>query len=309
MAIEINNEVMETIITEQIAQNTRNFFRGTGGAITPMTKYHKGDFEEELSFASLGGLKRRDPNANNSAVADTLNTANQTGVKLYFYKDVEYKLTDIKRYGKNPDALAVRIGEDLGRAVTVEMLNKALIAGVAAIGAGTGTTYTAAGGTIDLKTLNSTLALMGDAFGDVNAFVMDSVAYFALNEAGIAGNFDTVASGVLYQATPATMGRKAYVTDSPALNDGTNKKILALTKGAIVVEESEERLITSEIVTGGENAIYRIHIEGALTVKVKGYSYAQSAGANPNDATLGASANWAMIVGDKKHGAGVMAIA
>jgi len=310
MAIEFNNEVMETLMTEQIMQNTKAFAQGTGGAIVPMTEYHKGDFEEEIFFTSVGGVKRRDPNVNNAAVADALNTANQRGVKLYFYKDVEYKLTDINRYGKDPDALAVKIGQDLGAAVTAEMLNNGLISAVAAIGSGT-CVFDGTAGKPDVKTLNQMLRLFGDQSQSLKAIVANSNFYFNLNDAGIGSGLDTVASGVLYDATPATMGRKTYVTDSLALSytDATLGQIdqaLMLQQGAVVVKESEERLVTSEIVTGGENAIYRVHLEGAMTVSVKGYAYKDTAGANPDAATLGASANWQQVVTDIKAGAGVL---
>jgi len=308
MAIQISNEVVETLMTEQISQNTKAFNSGTAGAIVPMTDYHKGDFEELLYFQTVGDVRDRNPNANNDAVVDTLNSLTERGVKKYFYKDIEYKITDIKRYGKDPDALAVRIGEDLGRLVTAAMLNKGLLAAVAAIGAGANTIYDGSAGKANIKTINSTLRLFGDMANNIKALIMRSNSYFNINESGIDSGLDTVASGILYNATPATMNRKAYVTDSTSLDAGDNKEwILGLVPGAIVVKESEERLLHTEIVTGKENAVLRVHLEGAFTISVKGYAYKDTAGAAPNDATLGASANWEQVATSIKNGAGVLA--
>ena len=307
MPIKISNEVVETIMTEQISQNTKDFNTGTAGAIVPMTEYHKGDFEELLYFQTVGGLRDRNPNANNDAVVDTLNNLTERGVKKYFYKDVEYKITDIKRYGKNPDALAVRIGEDLGRLVTASMLNAGILGAVAAIGAGTNTIYDGSAGKAGVKTVNGMLRKFGDAANIIKALVMHSNSHFNLNDSGIDSGLDTVASGILYNATPATMNRKVYVTDSTSLDAGDSKEwLLGLVPGGVVVKESEERLVHTEIITGKENAVLRVHLEGAFTIGVKGYAYKDTAGAAPSDATLGASANWEQVATSIKNGAGVL---
>jgi len=306
MAIEISNEVVNTLITERIMQNARNFNTGTKGTIVPLTDYHQGDFEEELFFKPIGDLRRRDPNNNNTAVVDTLDNSKHRAVKIYLYKKLSYKLTDIKRYGKDPDALAVRIGEDLGDLVTVTMLNKGLIGAIGAIGAGNNTVYDGSSATPDMKTLNQILRLFGDNIQALQSWVLNSNAYFNLNNAGIDSSLDTVASGILYNATPATMGRNAYVTDSTALTDADgNDIILGLQSGGVVVKESEERELIQQIKDDGENLALQISLETAFTVSIKGYAYKDTAGANPDDATLGASANWEQAVSDIKAGAGV----
>jgi len=308
--IQIDNEVVHTLATEQIMQNTKNFATGTGGAITPVTDYHQGDFLEEVFFRSLGDVRRRDPNSDADAIADTLSTAENVGVKLYFNKIVEYKLTDIKRYGGDPDAVAAKIGRNVGDAITAFMLNKGILAAVAAIGSNSTAVKDESDRTLDYKALLNGLRVFGDQFQQIKSWVMNSGGFFGLLENGLNSNAQDVASGVLYDATPATMNRKAYVTDSPSLDLGQDSNgnelaaTLGLTAGAVVIRESEEREIVTDVVTGKENIIARVQFEGAITLMVKGFAYNPSAGANPDDATLGASANWSMSASDTKATAG-----
>jgi len=310
MAIKIVPEVVQTLATEQIMQNTKAFAQGTGGAITPVTDYHKGDFLEEIFFKSLGGVQRRDPNSTADAVAETLSTGENVSVKLYYKKVVEYKLTDIKRYGANPDSVSVKIGQSVGDAITAFMLNKGILAAAAAIQAGNAVADTS-DHTLAYKDLLAGLKLFGDRFNDIKSWVMNSTGFFGLMQSGMDSGVQDVASGVLYNATPATMNRKVYVTDSPSLDAGKDADgnpliwTLGLTPGAVVIRESEEREMVTDIVSGKENLIARVQVEGAITVSVKGYAYKTTAGINPDDATLGAAANWAMSASDVKATAGI----
>jgi len=310
MAIKIVPEIVQTLATEQIMQNTKAFAQGTGGAITPVTDYHKGDFLEEIFFRSLGGVQRRDPESTADAIAETLSTGEHISVKLYYKKVVEYKLTDIKRYGANPDSVSVKIGQNVGEAITAFMLNKGILAAVAAIQAGNAA-VDGSDHTLEYKDLLRALKIFGDRFNDIKAWVMNSSGFFGLMENGLTSGVQDVASGVLYDATPATMNRKVYVTDSPSLDAGADANgnplvwSLGLTPGAVVIRESEEREMVTDIVTGKENLIARVQVEGAITISVKGYAYNTAAGINPDDATLGASANWTMSASDIRATAGV----
>ena len=148
-------------------------------------------------------------------------------------------------------------------------------------------------------------------FTELKSWVMNSAGFFGLMENGLNANSTEAVSGVLYDATPATLNRKVYVTDSPSLDAGSDNNgsyiwTLGLTPGAIVVQESEQRELVTDIVTGKENIIARVQLEGAITVKVKGFAYKQTAGANPDDATLGAAANWEMSASDTKGTAGTI---
>jgi len=307
MAIRIDDEVLHTLTTERIMQNAADFASKSGGTIVPVTDYHQGDFLEDVFFTDIGGLERRDPTSNGDQTAGELNTATHREVKLYFTKLLTYKLTDIKRYGKDPDALQVKLGQLIGDAVTVGMLNNGLIGAAGALGNQmvTGTN----GGTANFKALLEGLRVFGDNANAINAWTMASNEYYNLMSNGLDVNSDTVISGIVYDANPATLNRKAFVTDSEGLvglGGGDTNAILGLTKGGVVVRESEEREIVTNVITGGENIVVEIQLEGAMTIGVKGYAYKTAAGMNPDKATLGAAGNWERVVSDVKATAGTM---
>ena len=319
MAIKVNNEIIETLLTEQITQNVRNFTQQTKGAITLVSNPHKGDFLEELFFKGIGTAERRDVTSAADAVFETLNTEEWVSVKLYYKKKVGFKRSDILRYGKKVDSLSGMIGQKLGDAVTIYMLNKALLGLNAAIRSNSEAVVAKdCGGTLQIKDLIDGVAKFGDMANNINSWTMNSAKFYDLYRDGLTLNSDTVISGILYNATPATLNRPVYVTDSPAFNagnadcDGDSDNgnetplfaSLGLTSGSVVVQNSEIQDIVTQEDIDGENHMIKTSLEGAITLKVKGYSWDQAAGINPDDATLGTSANWLKVV-DTKNTAGV----
>ncbi len=319
MAIKVNNEVIETLLTEQITQNVRNFTQQTKGAITLVSNPHKGDFIEELFFKGIGAANRRDVTSAADAVFETLSTQEWTSVKLYYNKKIQFKRSDILRYGKKVDALSGMIGQKLGDAVTVYMLNKALLALNAAIRSNDEAVVAKnCGGTLQLKDLIDGISKFGDMANNISSWTMNSAKFFDLYRDGLSLNSDTLISGILYNANPATLNRSVYVTDSPAFNAGNADcdgdanngaetplfASLGLVSGAVVVQNSEIQDIVTQEDIDGENHVIKTSLEGAITLKVKGFSWDTSAGINPDDATLGTSANWLKVV-DTKNTAGV----
>lgn len=318
--IKINNEVVETLMVERITQNVKDFVRKTKGAITLIANPHKGDFIEELFFKGIGEAQRRDVEKSAAATFETLSTESWVGVKLYYKKKVEFKRSDVLRYGKKVDAVSAMIGSQLGDAVTLFMLNRALYALVGAISSNSEAVIEKnCDGALELKDLIDGVAKFGDSANDISTWVMNSAKFYDLAKDGLTYNSDTLISGILYNATPASLNRSVYVTDSPAFNagsadcDGDDKAetllfaTLGLTRGAVVVEHSEvQDLVTMEDING-ENHVVKTSLEGAITIKVRGYSWDTSAGINPDYATLGTGANWNKVV-DTKNSAGVAII-
>jgi hypothetical protein len=317
MSIAVNNEIIETLAVEQIAQNVKNFTRQSKGAITLIAGEHSGDFIEELFFKDIPDVQRRDVESSAEAVFETLNTEDWTSVKLYFKDKILFKRSDILRYGKKVDAVSGMIGQRIGDKITQYMLNRAIVAGVAAIRSNDEAVVDkGCSETLTLRGLVDALQNFGDNANAITTWAMNSIKFFDLYRDGLTLNSDTLISGILYNATPATLNRAAYVTDSIGFNqevrdcdnDGTNEtKIyasLGLTSGAIVVQKSEPLdLVTLEDIDG-ENHVIKVSVEGAVTLKVKGYSWETTAGINPDDATLGTAANWRKVV-DTKNTAGV----
>lgn len=176
---------------------------------------------------------------------------------------------------------------------------------------------TAATDTISHSDLVDVQALYGDAGQRVSAFVMHSKAYYDLMKQGIADNVYNVAGVTIHKGTVATLGKPVIVTDSASLiSSGTGDTTshneyftLALTNDAIRVEESEERLITSDLITGLENLVLRYQGEYAYNVCLKGYAWdIANGGVNPTDAALATATNWDKVVTDNKSTGGARLI-
>ena len=319
MAIKINPEIVETLMMEQITQNVRGFTQKSKGAITLLGGSHKGDYIEELFFKGLSPAERRDIESSAAAVFETLSTEEWTNIKLYYKKKLQFKRSNILRYGKKIDAVSGMVGAKFGDAVTIYMLNKAILALNAAIRSNADAVYAKnCDGKLEVKDLVTGLRKFGDAANEINIWTMNSDKFYDLYDSGLTLNSDTVISGILYDANPATLNRSVYVTDSPAFyagnadcdgdsNNGAETPLystLGLTSGACVVQQSEVQDIVTQEDIDGENHVIKISLEGAVTLKVKGYSWDLAAGINPDDATLATSANWKSIV-DVKNSAGI----
>lgn len=178
---------------------------------------------------------------------------------------------------------------------------------------------TAVGDTLDHSSLVDLQALYGDAGQRVAAFVMHSKVYYDLMKQSISDNVYNVAGVTIHEGTVATLGKPVIVTDSASLvsvgtGDTTSHNeyfTLALTPGAIEIEESEDRQIVSDLVTGLENLVLRYQGEFAYTLKLKGYAWDMTnGGINPlaTSAGVGLATNWDKIVTDNKSTGGARLI-
>lgn len=176
---------------------------------------------------------------------------------------------------------------------------------------------TAVGDTITHSSLVDLQALYGDAGQRVSAFVMHSKVYYDLMKQGIADNVYNVAGVTIHEGTVATLGKPVIVTDSDSLvSSGTGDTTahneyftLGLTAGAIEVEESEDRQIVSDLITGLENLVLRYQGEYAYNVKLKGYAWdITNGGINPTTAAMGTATNWDKVVTDDKSTGGARLI-
>ena len=140
---------------------------------------------------------------------------------------------------------------------------------------------------------------------------MHSKAYFDLVKEQISANITNVADRVIYGGTPATLNRPVIISDVPALTDANGSatdtyNTLGLVADGVVISESEQSDIISEIVTGLENLVFRIQGEYAFNVKCKGFKWdVTNGGANPTDTALGTTTNWDKAATDNKDLAGV----
>ena len=299
MALKIDNKIVHSSMTEVLMQNVMAFTEGTKGAITLGSELITGDVEEFSMLSEIASIVGdRDIGADTDLTAKTLSSADGNNIKIYFSTGaIEFKLVDAKRYGSNSEAFSMAIGEQIGVGITNYMLNKAILATVAAIQA-TPALVTGDGlSAITPSLLNSSLKPFGDARGSIVAWVMTGSTYNDLvgNQLAVATGGDITANGVLYTDNIGTLNRPAYVTDAAGLG---------LTRGAVEIIESETREFVSDLITGKDNLKYRIQAESSLLLRVKGFSY--DGATNPANAVLGAKANWSQSATDVKSTAGVL---
>ena len=158
--------------------------------------------------------------------------------------------------------------------------------------------------------LNKGLRLMGGDASNIIAWVMPGVIYNDLvGEALTAARYDEV-GGVIYGGAPGTLGKPVVISDCPSLfvdngEDPDTYYILGLQRGAVIIEESEERRIVRQTITGLTNLIERIQGEDAVNIEVKGAGWSDTAGTNPDETALGTSTNWVQINNDHEC-AGIM---
>lgn len=298
-------------IVETLTQAS-NYFNAAGGAIALTTVSRRGDFSKESFFKNIAGVvARRDTTSTAAATALLLSMDEIISVKLNRKVgpvDQTYDAFNKVAMSMSPEEFSLLLGNMIGKAMQVEMLNSGLRAARAALANQAAVTATSAA-TIKTEDLVTGLSKFGDAASNIGAWVMHSKAYFDLfkHQIGTSANGDVVSGVVVQGASPVTLNRPIIVTDSDALTDGTNYFTLGLTQQAIVLENSETERTVLDEVTGLENLVIRLQGEYAYNAGVKGFKWdVANGGANPNDAALGTGTNWDAAKGSHKDFAGVV---
>ncbi len=105
-----------------------------------------------------------------------------------------------------------------------------------------------------------------------------------------------------------TLNRPVLVTDDASLFTGSPAVFttLGLVENAAVLEDSEEELIYTDVITGNENIVARMQGEFAYNMGLKGFKWdTANGGINPTDATLGTGSNWDTVMDSFKDFAGI----
>jgi hypothetical protein len=306
-------------IVETLTQASA-YFNTLGNPIVMSTISRRGDYAKESFFKTLATVvSRRDTTSVAAATALPLTMDELISVKLNRKigpVDQTYDAFAKIAMSMSPEEFSVLLGGMVGKAMQVEMLNRALAAARAALVAATDVFYDAGTGTVTTANLVSGLAKAGDSANGIIAWVMHSKNYFDLmaHQIGTSANGDVVSGVVVAQASPATLNRPVIVTDSDSLKVAggsgsgayTDYHILGLRAGGVVVENSEtERLVLDEV-TGLENLVVRMQGEFAYNLGLKGFKWdTVSGGANPSDANVGTGTNWDAAMTSYKDFAGI----
>lgn len=314
----IYQDEMRGGIVERLTQAS-NFFNSNGGAIQLSTVSRRGEYAKESFFQNISNLVTRRDTTSVSAATDLASTMDEI-ISVKINRKVGPIAQSLDSFRKvqmaaGEDSLSFLIGTQIAKAMEVDMLNSALRAGVAALNNQATAKHTvASSGTITTEALVDGLAKFGDQGSRISAWVMHSKVYYDLMKHQISpstGNGDNVAAVTVQQAGPLSLNRPIIVTDSDALlaSSGSPSSsayyTLGLTSNGLVVENSEEETMATDLVTGLENLVVRLQGEYAYNLGVKGFKWDTSnGGANPNDATVGTGSNWDTAFANVKDWAG-----
>lgn len=325
----INNPFIYTGYTEMLTQFSAAFNEQSGGAITLTSASKRGDTEEKTFFQNISGLVgRRDPTSTADQTDKSLPMSSIKHVKLARkVGPVAQTYDSFRKIGESVgmvgsdhessgiDTLDMIVGQQTAKAVQVEMVNTAIKALATSLRQVTALKHTDTAATLDSLDLVDGLSKMGDAAAQkIRIWLMHSKQYYNLIKGQISANLDGTTGFVLAEATPVTLNRPVLVIDSPSLviPDGVSAGVdsyltLGLGVGAAEVEDTEDMMLASQLITGKENLAVRLQGEYSYNVGVLGFSYdVASGGENPNDAAIGTAANWDKAFADIKDLGGVV---
>ena len=297
-------------MTEVLQQNSNAFNGASRNCIRLVPMRHRGEYEKEAFMQEITGLVSHRDLTSVAAVADQKLTQGElVSVKIARkIGPVAEALDAFRKISSDPQEFSFILGQQWGKAISVNYINTALSAvnaATSAVAAMSVDKSAAATPTLTHSHLVSAMSLFGDANNRMSAFVMHSKVYFDLMQQSISDKIFDVANVTIYDGSVASLGKPVIVMDSPSLviPGATPKYItLGLTQNAVTVGESEQREIMSDIQLGLEQIVMRIQGEYGFTLNLKGYSWDVSgAGANPSDAAIGSGANWLKAVSDNKN--------
>jgi len=302
-------------IVETLTQSSQHF-NTAGNVIRLGSVSRRGQYHQESFFKNISSAVTRRDTTSVAAVTDLALTMGEIiSVKVNRkFGPVGQTLDAFKKIQASGDeqSLSFLIGTQMAKGMEIDMLDAGLRSARNALINQSAVTYDGTAGTMTASKLQSGLAKFGDRAPAIKAFVMHSKVYHDLvqNQLAPANAGEQAAGVVVYGGAPGTLGRPVIVTDSTALLLDDSPDLyytLALTENGIIVEDSEETTIVSQLVTGLENIIVRMQGEWAYNLGVKGFKWDTSTGgANPTDAALALAGNWDVAASSYKDYAGVI---
>ena len=216
----VYQDQFQTGVVETLIQNTNAFNTASQGAISLTTASRRGDYSQQAFFKAISALiTRRDTTVTTDVVDTPLLEDEWISVKLNRKIGPVAQTRDAFRKiaaGRTSEELSLILGNQVGAAMPIEMLNTALRGARAAL-ANQAAVTSAAATTLDTDALVAGLAKFGDAGARIVAWVMHSKPYYDLVGDQITQNIDGISNFNISTGTPVTLNRPVIVTDSPAL--------------------------------------------------------------------------------------------
>ncbi len=298
----IYNDLAQTAYLERIQDVLDVFNANSKGAVVLRNENIEGDLSQRAFYKIGGGIEHRDVNDESVVVPNAIDAAEMIGVKVP-WKYGPYATTEeaFKRRARNVEEFSMLVGQDLADSVLKGQIDYSLAALEGAIRGNAGMVVdTKSISTDGTKVLSAGLRTMGDKFGSVVVWIMDSGLFFDIVEQAIDNKIYEEAGVVIYGGMPGTMGKPVLVTDvCPA------ETIFGLKSGAISCVESQPPGIRSYNIDNLENLAVGFRAEGTFNLEIQGYSWDSTAGGiNPTKAALSAIANWDKYAVSNKATAG-----
>lgn len=312
-------ELVHGGMVETLVQNTDAFNAASRNTIRLVNARRKGDFAQESFFKNVNSLVNRRAvtgSPENPAVSSNPVPMDELiSVKLNRrIGPIDQTFDSFRKLGDDVDleVLSFLLGEQIAKAVQIDQLDAGLRSVVAAITNQAGLTIDRGPAnspqtTLNTETLVDGLATFGDAGSRVVMWVMHSKPFYDLVQDQIAANIDGVSNFNVAQATPITLNRPVLVTDSAALisqessPEEAQYTTLGLTEDAVVLEDSEDEMLYTDVITGKDNIVARLQGEFAYNVKCKGFKWdVANGGVNPDDTALATGTNWDSVMDNTK---------
>lgn len=315
-------ELVHSGMVETLVQNTDAFNAASGGTIRLVNARRQGDFAQESFFKNVPSLINRrstEGSPENASVTPSAVPMDEfISVKLNRrIGPVDQTFDSFRKLGADADleVLSLLLGEQIAKAIQIDQLNAGLEA-IAANLQAQALVFSNFGDspsqTISTDVLVQALAKFGDASNRVSMWVMHSKVFFDLVRDQIAANIDGVSNFNVASATPVTLNRPVLVTDDLALTnleespERTKFITLGLVEDAVVLEDSEEEMLYTDIITGKDHIVARLQGEFAYNISLKGMAWdVANGGINPTNALLGTGSNWDSVMDSFKDFGGI----
>ena len=298
------NTQLKTATVERLTQMSDAFNAASNGTIILSNASNMGDFKEWSYFKNLGNQAIRDVNiygANSDVNATDILQGQINTVKAHSaFGPILFEPKQFRLIQESPDEALRVISTSLAQAMLQDQLNKALYAATAAIGEVTLLNF--AGDAVTQTNLNKTHALFGDRSMELTTQVMNSACYHQLIGNALDNGNELFSEGTV--TVIDILGKLSIVTDSPALSDGDDQKILCLTPNSITVEPNGDFDANIDTTNGKQRLERTYQSEWSDNIGVKGYAWDTSV-KSPDTAAIGTGANWDKAWADK-NSAGAM---
>jgi hypothetical protein len=311
----IYNEEFYSGMIDVLEQASDGIQGASRDAIRYITQSLKGDFED-AAFWELGSnlVNDRDPTDVGDVDVTGFNADSIVAPKMSMRLGPRASTdSQWKRIQQDPQTASFVMGQQLGKELSVDWLNRSATGLVGALTKNATTHYDVSGEALaadqvaSVRVLNRALGkLMGDARQRVVAILAHSTFATDLTDGQLGEQLTGLSDIIAYTGGQATLGLPLVISDSPALIDEANgtTTALLLTVGAVEMVESEGGVtMEMETILGKGNIIRMIQGETAANIRVKGFSYTGSA--NPDVAAIGNSANWEYKLNSVKSGPGI----